>query len=61
VSVTYTTLGYAEDTLSDNWRILAPLIAMAGLFAFGWTASVMFGIVSHLPAAAQTDEKKPGH
>ena len=46
VSVTYTTLGYGEGTLPVNWRFLAPMIAMSGLFAFGWTASVMFRIVT---------------
>lgn len=45
VSVTYTTLGYGEGTLPLNGRFLAPMIAMSGLFAFGWTASVMFKIV----------------
>src|SRR2546421_3246855 len=35
VAVTYTTLGYAEGTLGPQWRILAPMMAMSGLFAFG--------------------------
>jgi len=46
VAVTYTTLGYAEGTLSLQWRILAPMMAMSGVFAFGWTTSVLFAIVS---------------
>ena len=45
-AVTYTTLGYAESTLSHEWRILAPMMAMSGVFAFGWTTSVLFAIVS---------------
>jgi hypothetical protein len=45
-AVTYTTLGYAENTLSHQWRILAPMMAMSGVFAFGWTTSVLFAIVS---------------
>jgi hypothetical protein len=53
VSVTYTTLGYGEGTLPLNWRFLAPMIAMSGLFAFGWTTGVMFRIVTQdTPAAA---------
>ena len=45
-AVTYTTLGYDENTLSHEWRILAPMMAMSGVFAFGWTTSVLFAIVS---------------
>jgi hypothetical protein len=52
VAVTYTTLGYGEDTLSPQWRILAPMMAMSGVFAFGWTTSVLFSIVGDGGAAA---------
>lgn len=52
VAVTYTTLGYAEDTLPEVWRILAPMMAMSGVFAFGWTTSVLFSIVGDGGAAA---------
>jgi hypothetical protein len=45
-AVTYTTLGYQETALSHTWRILAPIMAMSGVFAFGWTTSVLFAIVS---------------
>src|SRR6185369_15337960 len=37
VAGTYTTLGYGEGTLPKAWRLLAPMIAISGLFAFGWT------------------------
>ena len=46
VSVTYTTLGYGEDMLARNWRSIAPMIAMSGLFAFGWTTGVLFRLVN---------------
>src|SRR4029453_6250839 len=45
-AVTYPPLGYAENTLPHHWRILAPMMAMSGVFAFGWTTSVLFAIVS---------------
>ncbi len=47
-TATYTTLGYGEGTLPPEWRILAPMIAMSGLFAFGWTTGVLVNIV-HRP------------
>ena len=52
-SVTYTTLGYAENTLPHQWRILAPMMAMSGVFAFGWTTSVLFAIVTAQAKAAE--------
>jgi hypothetical protein len=54
-AVTYTTLGYAENTLTPAWRILAPMMAMSGVFAFGWTTSVLFSIVG-APAAVSAKE-----
>ncbi len=46
VAGTYTTLGYAEDMLAHQWRLLGPMIAMSGLFAFGWTTGILVSIVS---------------
>jgi hypothetical protein len=46
VASTYTTLGYGEGTLAREWRLLAPMIAISGLFAFGWTTSVLFSLVT---------------
>ena len=42
---TYTTLGYGDAMLSENWRELSPIIAISGLFTFAWTTSEMFNIV----------------
>jgi hypothetical protein len=46
VAGTYTTLGYGEGMLPKQWRLLAPMIAISGLFAFGWTTSVLFSLVT---------------
>ncbi|MBL8583514.1 MAG: two pore domain potassium channel family protein [Rhizobiaceae bacterium] len=42
----YTTLGAGNVTLPDEWRLLGPIIAMSGLFTFGWTAGVLVTIMS---------------
>jgi hypothetical protein len=42
---TYTTVGYGTFVLPDGWHMLAPIIAMSGLFTFGWTGSVLVEIV----------------
>jgi hypothetical protein len=46
VAGTYTTLGYGEGTLPKEWRLLAPMIAISGLFAFGWTTGVLLSLVT---------------
>lgn len=46
VAGTYTTLGYAEGMLPKTWRLLGPMIAISGLFAFGWTTGVLVNLVS---------------
>ena len=37
----YTTLGEGNVALPDRWRLVGPVIAISGLFTFGWTASVL--------------------
>jgi hypothetical protein len=46
VAGTYTTLGYGEGTLPKAWRLLGPMIAISGLFAFGWTTGVLVNLVN---------------
>ena len=48
---TYTTVGYGVMVLPKEWRMLAPIIAMSGLFTFGWTGSVLVEIVRRCQAA----------
>lgn len=42
----YTTLGEGNVSLPDRWRLLGPIIAMSGLFTFGWTGSVLVSIMT---------------
>ena len=42
---TYTTVGYGRFVLPAEWGMLAPIIAISGLFTFGWTGSVLVGFV----------------
>jgi hypothetical protein len=44
----YTTLGDTTLALPDDWRLLGPIIAMAGLFTFSWTASVLVTIMGQI-------------
>jgi len=40
----YTALGYG-NILPMGWGMLAPIIAISGLFTFGWTGSVLVSMV----------------
>ena len=42
---TYTTVGYGAFVLPNGWRMLAPIIAISGLFTFGWSGSVLVDLV----------------
>jgi hypothetical protein len=42
---TYTTIGYNGMILPLGWGMLAPLIAISGLFTFGWSGSVLVDLV----------------
>jgi hypothetical protein len=42
----YTTLGEGNVSLPENWRLLGPIIAISGLFTFGWTGSVLVSIMN---------------
>jgi len=41
----YTTLGEGNVALPDQWRLVGPVIAISGLFTFGWTGSVLVYIM----------------
>jgi Ion channel len=56
---TYTTLGYGEGTLPPAWRLLGPMIAISGLFAFGWTTGLLVNIVSIVFRERLTAAAKP--
>ena len=62
---TYTTVGYGNFILPDGWRMLAPIIAMSGLFTFGWSGSVLVDYVRRLnllrdaATAAHVSRNKP--
>jgi hypothetical protein len=61
----YTTLGEGTVSLPDKWRLIGPIIAMSGLFTFGWTGSVLvsvmtdFGRLDRLRAKSQMNAASP--
>lgn len=39
---TYTTVGFVSDPLPTQWQLLSVIMAVSGLFAFGWSTAVVF-------------------
>jgi hypothetical protein len=42
---TYTTIGYGNFLLRPEWEMVAPIMAISGLFTFGWSGSVLVDYV----------------
>ena len=39
---TYTTVGFTSDPLPLEWQLLTIIMAVSGLFSFGWSTAIMF-------------------
>jgi hypothetical protein len=40
----YTTVGFISDALPVEWQLLIVIMATSGVFAFGWSTSIMFSL-----------------
>ena len=56
---TYTTLGYGNVPLARGWEMLAPLIAVSGLFSFGWSGSVLVDLVGRCQRIKDRAAQRP--
>ena len=43
--VTYTTLGYGDVLLGEQWRLLSSFEAANGIMMFGWTTALVIAVV----------------
>lgn len=46
--VTYTTLGYGDVVLAEEWRLLASFEAANGIIMFGWTTAIVMAAIRHV-------------
>jgi ion channel len=44
-TVTFTTLGFGDVTLDENWRLLSAFEGANGLLMFGWSTALIFAAV----------------
>lgn len=47
-AASYSTVGYGDVVLSENWRILGAVEAVTGVLMFGWSTGIIFTVVHHL-------------
>jgi hypothetical protein len=45
---TYTTVGFVADPLPVQWQLISVIMAVSGLFSFGWSTAMMFSISQEL-------------
>jgi len=50
-AVTYTTTGYGDIVLPEEWRLLGAIEALTGILMCGWSTGFYFAIVSRVSAA----------
>ncbi len=46
--VTFTTLGYGEIVLDEQWRLLASFEAANGIIMFGWSTAIVIAVVQRV-------------
>ena len=44
----FTTVGFGDLVLSEDWRLLSSLEAINGMILFGWSTAFIFAIVRHV-------------
>ena len=47
-TVTFTTLGYGDIVLAEQWRLLASFEAANGIIMFGWSTAIIIAVVRHV-------------
>jgi hypothetical protein len=47
-AVTYTTTGYGDIVLSDEWRLVGAVESLTGILMCGWSTAFFFAVVSRI-------------
>lgn len=47
-TVTFTTLGYGDIVLKDDWRVLSGIEAANGIILMGWSTAFLFEVMSQI-------------
>jgi len=55
--VTFTTLGYGDILLDEQWRLLASFEAANGILMFGWSTAIVMAVVHRIYIAEKGKEQ----
>ena len=58
--VTFTTLGYGDIVLSEQWRLLGSFEAVNGIIMFGWTTAIVIAAVQRIYFRKETEDQIVG-
>ena len=47
-TVTFTTVGYGDVTLSEDWRLLGSVESANGMLLFGWSTAFIFEVMRYV-------------
>jgi voltage-gated potassium channel Kch len=47
-TVTFTTLGYGDITLSEHWRLLSAFEAVNGILMLGWSTAYIYRLMTYV-------------
>ena len=56
-SVTYTTTGYGDLVLPEEWRLVGGIEALTGILMCGWSTGFFFAIVNRMHEARTVDTR----
>ena len=62
-AVTYTTTGYGDLVLPEEWRLVGAVEALTGILMCGWSTGFFFAVVSRMLHPTELDgaDKKHTH
>jgi voltage-gated potassium channel Kch len=55
-AVTYTTTGYGDIVLPQDWRLVGGVEALTGILMCGWSTGFFFAVVSRMHGKASDDD-----
>jgi len=56
-AVTYTTTGYGDLVLPNEWRLVGGVEALTGILMCGWSAAFFFAVVSRMSSTRPGPER----
>jgi hypothetical protein len=55
--VTFTTLGYGDVTLAEDWRVLGAFESANGVIMFGWTTALVVAVLQRILSRPPRDSE----